>query len=144
MSRGRFTGTLKFGGQMIAGAAAVFLIVGAVVMVTTSRAPKKAIAASIAAPEAAPPPPPPLLIVVGDQSERDRYDAQWLNGMVVNQTEKAYRFVQITYDLFDSTGAVIGTATANTRGLEPHGRWIFKTVISDRCTRFKLTNLDGY
>ena len=88
--------------------------------------------------------PSPLLIVVGDKSERDRYDAQWLNGMVVNQTEKAYRFVQITYDLFDSTGAQIGTATANTRGLEPHGRWLFKTVISDHCTRFKLAKLDGY
>jgi hypothetical protein len=137
----RFVGTLKFGAKAIGGAAAVFLIAGSVVMLTTARAPKRTVAAFAVVPEVA---ESPLLIVVGDESARDRYDAQWLNGMVVNQTGKAYRFVQISYDLFDSTGAQIGTASANTRGLEPHGRWLFKTVISDHCTRFKLASLDGY
>ena len=136
----RFAGSLRFGGQMIGGAAAVFLIVGALVVLTTNRAPKKVLAA-IVAPEVA---APPLLIVVGDKSERDSYDEQWLNGMVVNQTEKAYQFVQISYDLYDAAGAQIGTASANTRGLAPHGRWLFKTVINGHCTRFKLAKLDGY
>ena len=141
MSR-RFARTLKFGAKAVGGTAAVFLIVGALVVLTTTRAPKRAVVAlSTIAPEAV---APPLLIVVGDESARDRYDEQWLNGMVVNQTEKAYRFVQISYDLFDSSGAQIGTASLNTRGLEPHGRWLFKTVISDHCTRFKLAKLDGY
>jgi hypothetical protein len=138
----RLTGTLKFAAKAIGGTAAVFVVVGSLVMLMTAHAPKRTIVAvAAAAPEVA---APPLLIVVGDESERDRYDAQWLNGMVVNQTEKAYRFVQITYDLFDSNGVQIGTASANTRGLEPHGRWLFKTVISDHCTRFKLAKLDGY
>jgi hypothetical protein len=140
MSR-RFAGTLKFGAKAIGGTAAVFLIAGSIVVFMTARAPKQTVAAATVVPAV---PESPLLIVVGDESARDRYDAQWLNGMVVNQTGKAYRFVQISYDLFDATGAQIGTASANTRGLEPHGRWLFKTVISDRCTRFKLASLDGY
>ncbi len=138
MSR-RFAGTLKFGAKAIGGTAAVFLIVGALIVLTTSRAPKKVLAA-IVAPEVV---EQPLLIVVGDKSERDGQNEQWLNGMVVNQTGKAYRFVQISYDLFDSSGAQIGTASANTRGLAPHGRWLFKTVINGHCTRFKLAKLDG-
>ena len=142
MSR-RFAGTLKFGAKAVGGTAAVFLIVGAVVVLMTNRAPKKVLAA-IVAPIVSEVAAAPLLIVVGDKSERDRYDEQWLDGMVVNQTEKAYQFVQISYDLFDSTGALIGTASANTRGISPHGRWLFKTVISGHCTRFKLAKLDGY
>ena len=141
MSR-RFAGTLKFGLKAIGGAAAVFLIVGALIVLTTNRAPKKVLAAIAAVvPEVAAPPP---LIVVGDKSERDSHDEQWLNGMVVSRSEKPYEFVQISYDLFDSTGAQIGTASAATRGLAPHGRWLFKTVISGHCTRFKLSKLDGY
>jgi hypothetical protein len=141
MSR-RFAGTLKFGAKALGGAAAVFLIVGALIVLTTNRAPKKVLAAIVAVvPEVA---APPSLIVVGDKSERDSHDEQWLNGMVVSQTEKPYQFVQISYDLFDASGAQIGTASANTRGLAPHGRWLFKTVISGHCTRFKLSKLDGY
>jgi hypothetical protein len=139
----RFAGTLKFGAKALGGAAAVFLIVGALIVLTTNRAPKKVLAAVTAAvvPEVA---APPSLIVVGEKSERDSHDEQWLNGMVVSQTEKPYQFVQISYDLFDATGAQIGTASAATRGLAPHGRWLFKTVISGHCTRFKLSKLDGY
>ncbi len=139
----RFAATLKFGAKALVGMVVVFLVVGALVVLLTNRAPKKVLAAIVApiVPEVV---PPPVLIVVGDKSERDSFDEQWLNGMVVNQTEKAYQFVQISYDLFDSTGAQIGTATANTRGIAPHGRWLFKTVINGHCTRFKLAKLDGY
>jgi hypothetical protein len=137
----RFAGTLRFSAKAAGGTAVVFLIVGAMVVLTTNRAPKKVLAAVVApvAEVAA----GPLLIVVGDKSERDSHDEQWLNGMVVNQTEKAYQFVQISYDLFDSAGAQIGTASASTRGLAPHGRWLFKTVINGHCTKFKLAKLDG-
>ncbi len=142
MSR-RLTGAMKFGAKMLVGMAAVFVVVGGMIVLTTTRAPKKVMAATAAliVPEAV---APPVLIVVGDKSERDRYNEQWLEGMVVNQTEKAYQFVQISYDLFDSSGTQIGIASANTRGIGPHGRWLFKTVINGRCTSFKLAKLDGY
>jgi len=119
----------------------VFLVAAVTVTLTTRINPGKiARVTAVIAPQAAPPSP---LVVTDDQTTRDRFDTQWLTGMVVNNTQNSYRYVEISYNLFDSSGGQIGTAAIHTSGLAAHGRWMFKTAIDDKCADFKLVKLEG-
>jgi hypothetical protein len=141
MSRSSHWESPQFGTRFLGITTAVFLIAAVTVTFTTRVKPGKIM--NVIAPKAAPAPPPVPLVVTNGVTTRDRFDTQWLTGMVVNNTQKAYRYVEISYNLYDSSGGQIGTAAIHTSGLEPHGRWMFKTIIDDKCADFKLAKLEG-
>lgn len=67
-----------------------------------------------------------------------------ITGTVVNQRDRTLSYVQITFNLYDETGALVGTALANVNNLEAGGRWNFRAVtLSNRWTTYKCTGLKG-
>lgn len=52
----------------------------------------------------------------------------YIEGSILNNTNKTYNYVQVTFNLYDSDNAQIGTAVANINNLEPNGTWKFKAI----------------
>jgi hypothetical protein len=70
-----------------------------------------------------------------------------IKGVVENDSGKEYGYVQIEYNIYDSSGNQIGTAFDSINNLEAHGRWRFDAEVpsSDRgATSFKLKSLTGF
>lgn len=67
-----------------------------------------------------------------------------IGGTVVNRRHKTLKYAQITFNVYDESGAQIDTALANINGLEPGGRWNFKAVaLTGLGRRYKFAALSG-
>ena len=142
MSRGNLGKILGLGAATILGIEIMFLAAGAMALRSTQGGPGQASESTRAILSHVP--PEPRLAVVGIQVEQDRSDTLWLSGVVVNNTSNPYRYVRVSYALYDKGGAPIGKAVASRDGLQPYARWQFKTVLDDRCTLFRLDHLEGW
>ena len=69
-----------------------------------------------------------------------------VTGTVVNRRGHALHYAQITFRLFDDSGAQVGTAIANINGLESGDRWNFKATggFGDNAAGCKLGELSGF
>ncbi|MGA1999026.1 MAG: FxLYD domain-containing protein [Terriglobales bacterium] len=56
----------------------------------------------------------------------------YISGIVTNQLDKQYSYVEVDYNLYDDHGVQIGTAMTNVNNLEPFGKWRFKAVVTER------------
>lgn len=83
------------------------------------------------------------------------YDAQWKRGRfgnlfiassVKNESGKAYRYAQISFNVFDKNGAQVGNALANVTGLDPGRVWKFEAVVinEERAETFDFHELKGW
>ena len=71
--------------------------------------------------------------------------AYYVNGTIKNNTDKQYSYVQVTFNLYDASGAQIGTAMANINNLEGNGTWKFKAIGgTQNATRYKLAEITGW
>lgn len=68
-----------------------------------------------------------------------------IKGVVENRRSHKLRYAQITFNLYDESGAQVGSAMANINGLEPGGRWKFeaKSFGTDFST-YKFSELTGF
>ncbi len=80
-------------------------------------------------------------------------DCKWTNkeynsfitGRVQNKSEKTVRYAQISFNLFDDSGAQVGTAMANINNLAPSGIWKFEAIVmNDNVAKYKLAELNGF
>src|SRR5262249_47489124 len=67
-----------------------------------------------------------------------------ITGRVVNRRDRKLSYAQITFNLYDASGAQVGTALANINGLEPGGRWNFKAVGLEKAATYKFSELSGF
>ena len=68
-----------------------------------------------------------------------------ITGSVKNNSEKTFSYVQIQFVLYDKSGAQVGTALANTNGLEPGNIWKYDAIgMASNVSTFKASNLVGY
>lgn len=67
-----------------------------------------------------------------------------ITGEVVNRRGRKLIYAQITFALYDESGARVGTALDNISDLEAGGRWKFKAVAFDRGTKYKFSELTGF
>lgn len=68
-----------------------------------------------------------------------------ITGKVTNNTDKTYSYVQVTFSLYDSEGALLGTALANVTNLEGGGVWKFEAIgIEGNVASYKLTDITKY
>jgi hypothetical protein len=83
----------------------------------------------------------PLLL-----AELDRIFARVeITGTVVHRRDYKLSYAQITFNLYDASGAQVGTALANINGLEPGGRWNFEAVgFSTNSSTYKVSELTGF
>ena len=71
--------------------------------------------------------------------------AYYVNGTIKNNTDKQYSYVQVTFNLYDASGAQIGTAMANINNLEGNGTWKFKAIGgTQNATSYKLAEITGW
>jgi hypothetical protein len=82
------------------------------------------------------------LISSGTAIDSDMHRA--IVGTIENQGSEHFRYIQVSYRLFDAQGSEIGTASATTLGIEPHGSWRFSTTIDDDCAKYKLEKIDAW
>lgn len=68
-----------------------------------------------------------------------------ITGTVINRRKRELSYAQISFKLFDESGAQVGTALANINGLEEGGRWNFKaTTFFQKYSTFKIHELTGF
>jgi len=66
-------------------------------------------------------------------------------GTVKNNTDKEYSYVQVEINLYDDSGAQVGSTLDNTNNLEPGGTWKFKAVImEDNATKYRIKDISGF
>lgn len=51
-----------------------------------------------------------------------------VRGEATNESDTDYSYVQVSFAFYDSTGAKVGDALANTSGLDAGQRWVFEAV----------------
>ncbi len=66
-------------------------------------------------------------------------------GTVINNTDKTYGYAQIEINLYDKSGAQIGSTMDNINNLAPHTKWNFKAVvIEDGVASYKIVETSGF
>lgn len=85
----------------------------------------------------------------GHTGSTDEYGMSYnIEGSIKNNTDKQYSYVQVTFNLYDSDGAQIGTALANINNLEANGLWKFKAIGSlgngKSVASYKLMEITGW
>ena len=74
--------------------------------------------------------------------------AYYIEGTIVNNTDKEYSYVQVEFNLYDADGAQIGTSLDNINNLEANGTWKFKAIgaFADEksVASYKLIDITGF
>ena len=75
----------------------------------------------------------------------DEMGIKYIVGTVTNPTNKTLSYVQVEINLYDSSGAQVGSTMDNINNLEPRKTWKFKAVImEDSAKSFKVKNITAY
>jgi hypothetical protein len=67
-----------------------------------------------------------------------------ITGTVINRRSTRLTYVQITFNVYDQTGARVGSALANINGLEAGERWNFRAISFGRGASYKFSELSGF
>lgn len=84
------------------------------------------------------------------ESHSGAYDeagfAFYIEGTIKNNTDKTYSYAQVTFNVYDETGAQVGTAIDNINNLEPNGTWKYKAMAmtSDKIASYKFVEITGF
>lgn len=87
---------------------------------------------------------PELALTEHDFVKENQFSSK-IKGTIKNNTSRSYDYVQVSFNLYDESGAQIGTAMANVNNFEPKGRWKFEAqVLEDNVDRYKLKDITKY
>ena len=68
-----------------------------------------------------------------------------ITGIVINRRNRKLNYAQITFNLYDDSGAQVGSAVDNINGLETGGKWKFKaTSFGTDFSKYKINELSGF
>jgi hypothetical protein len=68
-----------------------------------------------------------------------------VTGTVINRRSNTLRYAEIRFNLYDESGAQIGSALANINDLEPGARWNFKaSSLGRQFSSYKVSRLSGF
>ena len=77
--------------------------------------------------------------VVDFSLETGEYGNEHIVGTAKNNTDNSYSYVQVDFNLYDSSGAQVGSTFANCNNVEPHATWKFDApVLEDNATSAKF------
>ena len=66
-------------------------------------------------------------------------------GVVKNNTDKEYDYLQISFTLYDAQGNVIDTAFANVNNIKPGGTWKFEAMFfEENVASWELDEITGW
>ena len=87
------------------------------------------------------------LELVDSKGYDDGYSSYYVEGTIKNNSSEKYSYAQVTFTLYDESGAQIGTAMDNINDLEPGGTWKFKAIClapSGNVASYKLSEITGW
>lgn len=97
-----------------------------------------------AAPEVRPGPMLSLEVIRSTGSV-DAAGIMHIEGTLRNNTSRSYRYVAISFDVYNEQGDKVGDAFTNVRGLDSGQTWAFDALsFRPGGTRFRLGNVSGY
>ena len=68
-----------------------------------------------------------------------------VTGAIVNKTDKEYGYLQVEINLYDNSGAQIGSTLANVNNLEAKGTWKFEAyTLKDGVKTVKVKDVTGF
>lgn len=68
-----------------------------------------------------------------------------VKGVIKNTSTQTYSYVQISFNLYDSSGNQVGTASATINDLKAGGTWSFNAVsFSSNVSRFEFSSIDAF
>lgn len=70
--------------------------------------------------------------------------AYYIEGTVTNNTSNTYSYVQVTFNVYDKDGNVIGSCLDNINNLEGNGLWKIKAICSGEAKDIKSYKLTGF
>ena len=71
----------------------------------------------------------------------------YIEGIIKNDSDKNYSYIQVTYNVFDKDGNNIGTCLANNNNVMGNSTWKFKAICSgnaDDVKTYKLVEITGW
>lgn len=80
----------------------------------------------------------------GTTTRYDGYFATYISGVVRNNTDKKYSYLQITFDLFDKDDNKVGTALANVNNIGPGEKWKFEAMALEDFSSYRLDEIIGW
>ena len=87
---------------------------------------------------------PDFIIVEEPRVERDGY-FDYIVGVVQNNTDQDFDYIQITFTLYDINDNVVGSAFANANNIEQGQTWKFDAaILEDDAVRFELDEITGW
>ena len=83
--------------------------------------------------------------LVSDEMTSDSFST-YIQGEIKNNTDKTYSYAQVTFNVYDSSGAQIGTAVDNINNFEPNGTWRYKAIAltTDKVASYKFVEITGW
>jgi hypothetical protein len=85
-----------------------------------------------------------VLLLKTLSAKRGQFGGQ-ITGTVVNRRNHKLNYAQISFNLYDASGAQIGSALANINGLEAGGRWNFTaSTFGKDFHSYKFSELSGF
>jgi hypothetical protein len=87
--------------------------------------------------------PAVCLELLSKEGNVDQYSTT-ITGSIKNNCGRKFRYVQITFKLFDDSGNVVGTALANQNDLDIDETWTFKAHGFAVCNRFRMSQITAY
>lgn len=86
----------------------------------------------------------PDLEVLEHHSESSEF-ARYVVGVVRNNSTHTYSYVQVSINLYDGSGAIVGSTLANMNSLEPSQKWKFKAIVTEEsAVRSQIKDVTGY
>jgi hypothetical protein len=86
-----------------------------------------------------------LVLLTNTMKGTHAKDGSAIVGTVVNRRHQVLTRIEISFNLYDASGAQVGTASAITDHLEAGGQWNFTAVThADTWSTFKVSGLSGY
>ena len=83
--------------------------------------------------------------LISKEGNKDNYGYITITGEIKNNTNKTYAYAQVTFTLYDESGAQVGTVMDNINDFEANGVWKFKAIgLSNGCTTYKCTGITGW
>ncbi len=84
------------------------------------------------------------LELVDSKVIRENY-TRYIVGTIKNNSDKEFSYAQVEINIYDKSGAQVGSTLANTNNLESNGIWKFKApIIEDNAASYKIKDITGY
>ena len=81
---------------------------------------------------------------LGTTLKKDKYGSVYISGIIKNNTDKKYSYVQITFALLDEDGNKVGTAMTNENNIRAGETWKFEAITIKDFYSYKLDELTGW